>query len=103
MIIDIILSNQKLSISFNPLVPRVQKIKIRNITLNRLIIVEFVKKMVYLGGTNGLNIKKDKSAGSTHLQNELTLFGELFEELIIVTNVPLPLVNQLLACKNLMN
>ena len=33
----------------NPLVPRVQKIKIRNFTLNRLIVVEFVKKMVYLG------------------------------------------------------
>ena len=33
----------------NPLVPRVQKIKIRNLTLNRLLIVELVKKMVYLG------------------------------------------------------
>ena len=33
----------------NPLVPRVQKIKIRNLTKNRLLIVEFVKKMVYLG------------------------------------------------------
>ena len=32
----------------NPLVPRVQKIKIRNFTLNRLLVVEFVKKMVYL-------------------------------------------------------
>ena len=32
----------------NPLVPRMQKIKIRNLTLNRLLIVEFVKKMVYL-------------------------------------------------------
>ena len=34
---------------FNPLVPRVQKIKIRNLTLNRLLIGEFVKKMVFLG------------------------------------------------------
>ena len=34
---------------FNPLVPRVQKIKILNLTLNRLLIVKFVKKMVYLG------------------------------------------------------
>ena len=34
---------------FNPLVPRVQEIKVRNLTLNRLLIVEFVKKMVYLG------------------------------------------------------
>ena len=33
----------------NPLVPRVQKIKIRNFTLNRLLVVAFVKKMVYLG------------------------------------------------------
>ena len=33
----------------NPLVPRVQKIKIRNFTLNRLLVVEFVKKAVYLG------------------------------------------------------
>ena len=33
----------------NPLVPRVQKIKIRELTLNGLLIVEFVKKMVYLG------------------------------------------------------
>ena len=33
---------------FNPLVPRVQKIKIRNSALKRLLIVEFVKKMVYL-------------------------------------------------------
>ena len=34
---------------FNPLVPRVEKIKIRKLTLNRLLAVEFVKKMVYLG------------------------------------------------------
>ena len=35
---------------FNPLVPRVQKNKIRNFTLNRLlVVVEFIKKMVYLG------------------------------------------------------
>ena len=34
---------------FNPLVPRVQKIKIRKLTLNRLLVVKFVKKMVYLG------------------------------------------------------
>ena len=33
----------------NPLVPRAQKIKIRNFTLNRILVVEFVKKMVYLG------------------------------------------------------
>ena len=36
-------------LSLNPLVPRVQKIKIHNSTLTRLLIVEFVKKMVYLG------------------------------------------------------
>ena len=35
--------------NINPLVPRVQKIKIRNFTLNRLLVVEFVKKVVYLG------------------------------------------------------
>ena len=33
----------------NPLVPRVQKIKICNLILNRLLIIELVKKMVYLG------------------------------------------------------
>ena len=33
----------------NPSVPRVQKIKIRNLMFNRLPIVEFVEKMVYLG------------------------------------------------------
>ena len=33
----------------NPFVPRVQKIKIRNLTINPLPIVEFIKKMVYLG------------------------------------------------------
>ena len=52
--------------AINPLVPRVQKIKIRHFTLNRLLIVEFVKKkIVYLGahygerqGLNGLNILK---------------------------------------------
>ena len=33
----------------NPLVPRVQQIKIRNLTLNRLLIDEFVKRIVYLG------------------------------------------------------
>ena len=32
----------------NPLLPRVQRIKIHNLILNRLLIVEFVKKMVYL-------------------------------------------------------
>ena len=32
-----------------PLVPRVQKIKIRNLTLHRLLIVEYVMKIVYLG------------------------------------------------------
>ena len=44
------------------MVPRVQKIKIRNLTLNRLLFIEFVKKMVYLGahyserqGTNGIH------------------------------------------------
>ena len=42
-------SLQMFSFLFNPLVPRVQEIKIRNSTLNRLLIVEFVKKMVYLG------------------------------------------------------
>ena len=35
--------------SFNPLVPRVQKIEIRNLTLNRLLIIEFLKKMLDLG------------------------------------------------------
>ena len=30
-------------------VPWVQKIKIRNLTLDRLLIIEFSKKMVYLG------------------------------------------------------
>ena len=34
---------------FNPLVPRVQKIKIRDLTLRRLLVVDVVKKMVYLG------------------------------------------------------
>ena len=34
---------------FNPLVPRVQKIKICKFTLNQLLVVEFVKKMVHLG------------------------------------------------------
>ena len=29
----------------NPLVPRVQNIKIHNLTLNRLLIVEFLKKI----------------------------------------------------------
>ena len=33
----------------NLLVPRVQKIKICNLTLNQLLIIEFVKKMVHLG------------------------------------------------------
>ena len=32
---------------FDPLVPRVQKIKILNLTFNQLLIVEFVEKMVY--------------------------------------------------------
>ena len=41
--------NLDVSCNLNPLVPREQKIKIRNLTLNRLLIVEFVKKMVYLG------------------------------------------------------
>ena len=36
-------------LTFNPLVPRVQKIKIHELALNGLLIVEFVKKMVYLG------------------------------------------------------
>ena len=33
----------------NPLVPKVQKIKICNLNLNRFLIIEFVKKIVYLG------------------------------------------------------
>ena len=33
----------------NPLVPTVQKTKICNLTLNRLPLNEFVKKLVYLG------------------------------------------------------
>ena len=36
-------------IVINPMVPVAQKIKISNLTLNRLLIIEFVKKMVYLG------------------------------------------------------
>ena len=36
----------KLSSLVNPLLPSV---KIRNLTLNRLLTAEFVKKMVYLG------------------------------------------------------
>ena len=35
--------------TLNQLVPKVQKIKIRNLTLNRLLIVEFIKKIIYLG------------------------------------------------------
>ena len=35
--------------NLNPLVPRLKKIKIRHLTLNRLLIIEFVKKMVHLG------------------------------------------------------
>ena len=44
-------SAQLWSDSINPSVPRVwvQEIKIRKLTLNRLLNVEFVKKMVYLG------------------------------------------------------
>ena len=44
-------------LKINPSVPRVQKIKIRNLTLNRLLIVELLRKTVYLGasGTNGLS------------------------------------------------
>ena len=38
--------------NINPLVPKVQKIKIQNLTLNRLLIIEFVKKMVYLDAHN---------------------------------------------------
>ena len=34
---------------FNPSAPGVPKVKIRLLTLNRLLIVEFVEKMVYLG------------------------------------------------------
>ena len=37
------------TIGINPIVPRVKKIKIRNLILNRLLNVEFVKKMAYLG------------------------------------------------------
>ena len=43
------LSKQENMSKINPLVPKVQNIKIRNFTLNRLLVVEFVKKMVYLG------------------------------------------------------
>ena len=46
---EIGVTNPQVCSHFNPLVPRVQKIKIRALTLNRLSIVEFVKKMVYLG------------------------------------------------------
>ena len=42
--------SSKVNYYINPLVPRVQKIKIRKLALNRLLIVEFVKKMVYHGG-----------------------------------------------------
>ena len=41
--------NEGPAMKVNPLVPKVQKIKIRNLTLNRLLNVEFVKKMVHLG------------------------------------------------------
>ena len=36
-------------VAINPLVPGVQKIKIRTLALNRLLIFEFVKKMVHHG------------------------------------------------------
>ena len=36
-------------VAINPLVPRVQKIKIRNSTVNWLLIADFVKKIVYFG------------------------------------------------------
>ena len=38
-----------LVIIFNPLVAGMQKIKIRNLILSRLLIVEFVKKTIHLG------------------------------------------------------
>ena len=38
----------QLEVLFNPFVPGVRKIKIRNLIFNRILIVEFVKKMVYL-------------------------------------------------------
>ena len=41
--------NLLLPLQINPLVPGVQKIKIRNLSLNRLLIVEIVRKMAYLG------------------------------------------------------
>ena len=54
--INNILSNKQLLLyvlisynEYNPLVPRVQKIKICNFTLNRLLVVEPVNKMVHLG------------------------------------------------------
>ena len=37
-----------MSIQINPLVPRVPQ-KIRNLPLNRLLVVEFAKEMVFLG------------------------------------------------------
>ena len=58
---------------FNPLVPRVQKIKIRNLTLNRLLIVEFVKIIIYLGahysesGSNGLKFGAQENTASRDL------------------------------------
>ena len=50
---------------FNPLVPRMQEIKIRNLNLNRLLIVEFVKNMIHLGvGINGLKMFSEPSMRS---------------------------------------
>ena len=46
----------KLSSKINPLVPRAQKIKIRNLALNRLLIVEIVKKMVFLDAKIVINL-----------------------------------------------
>ena len=46
---DISTAAAGVGLSINPQVPRVQKIKIRNSTLKRFLIVEVVKKRVYLG------------------------------------------------------
>ena len=35
--------------AINPLVPKVHKISIRNLTINRILIIDFVKKTVHLG------------------------------------------------------
>ena len=62
-----------------------QKIKIRNLTLNRLLIVEYVKKMVYLSAHNserqGLTAKNDSVGwnGLSKRKSQLTNMLHLAE------------------------